>query len=80
MAKSQGDTTDANHVTTEKEEDAYLTGWKLFTTMFSLTFIVFLLLLDVSVVTTVRCFFFLVRPCVYYLANIGLTGYTENHL
>jgi hypothetical protein len=36
-----------------EEEHEYLTGFKLLVTMFSLTFVGFLMLLDVSVVSTV---------------------------
>jgi hypothetical protein len=45
-----------NAATTPAEKDqenAYLTGWKLFTTMFSLTFVAFLMLLDISIISTV---------------------------
>jgi hypothetical protein len=48
-------TTDPTGSAPTKEDNGHLTGFKLFTTMVSLTFVGFLMLLDVSVVSTVSC-------------------------
>lgn len=62
-----------------KEANEYLTGFKLFVSVMSLTCVTFLMLLDVSVVSTVSLDFGIFPNWVTSLTTTS-AGHTKNHL
>lgn len=52
-------------ITTEEEEHEWVTGWKLASMMTSLTLAAFLMLLDMSIISTVLTDYHILRPLLY---------------